>query len=455
MAVDAMLPATIEQAAAALAAGQTTSRALVEACLERIAEPGGEGGSAFITIYEDRARRSADAMDALHAAGREPGRYAGIPVSIKDLFDVAGEVTLAGSTVLRGHPPALENSAAVQRLLAAGMVIVGRTNMTEFAFSGVGINPHYGTPRSPFDRASRRISGGSSSGAAVSVSDRMALAAVGTDTGGSCRIPAALCGIVGFKPTASRVSPAGTLPLAPSLDSVGPLANSVRCCAIMDAILSGDRIPNETSSTVAGLRFLIPTNFGFADIDAATSAAMDRVVSLLVKAGASVGTRAVASFDAIMQAHARGGMAATEAFAWHRELLATRAAEYDPRVANRIIPGGDMLAADYVALSQARRRIQAQFAGEIAGVDAIMLPTVPIAPPRIAEFVSDDSYWRLNYLLLRNPSVINFLDGCAISLPCHERGAPPAGLMIACGHMEDARLLRVAAAVERALAVMR
>ena len=231
---------TIEQHAQALADGSTTSRALVEQCLARIADPHGEGARAFIKVHAEQARAMADAMDTLRRVGREPSRYAGIPVSLKDLFDIAGEPTPAGSRVLADAPPATAHAPVVQRMLAAGFVPVGRTNMTEFAFSGLGINPHYGTPRSPWDRAAGRIPGGSSSGTAVSVSDGMAIAGLGTDTGGSCRIPAAFCGIVGYKPTARRVPITGVLPLAPSFDSVGPLAPSVACCAVIDAVLAGE-----------------------------------------------------------------------------------------------------------------------------------------------------------------------------------------------------------------------
>jgi aspartyl-tRNA(Asn)/glutamyl-tRNA(Gln) amidotransferase subunit A len=225
----------------ALAGGTTTSRALVEDSLARIADPAGEGARAFIKVHTDAARAMADAMDTLRRAGRAPSRYAGIPVGLKDLFDITGEPTPAGSRALADAPPATANAPVVQRMLAAGFVPVGRTNMTEFAFSGLGINPHYGTPLSPWDRGSARIPGGSSSGTAVAVADGMVAAGLGTDTGGSCRIPAAFCGVVGYKPTARRVPIDGVLPLAPSLDSVGPLAPSVACCAVIDAILAATR----------------------------------------------------------------------------------------------------------------------------------------------------------------------------------------------------------------------
>ncbi len=445
---------TLHETAADLAAGRITSRVLVEECLDRIAAPDGEGPRTFLRVYGDQARATADAMDALRQAGRAPGLFAGIPISLKDLLDVAGEPTPAGSRILANAPAATAHAPVVQRLLAAGLIPVGRTNMTEFAFSGVGINPHYGTPRAPYGRAADgtgRVPGGSSSGAAVSVSDGMALAAIGTDTGGSCRIPAAFCGIVGYKPTARRVPLHGVLPLSPSLDSVGPLANSVACCAVIDAILAGAPLPQAKPQTAAGLRLLFPTNIVTDNMDAPTERALDRAIQRLDRSGVTVVHRHLRSLDRITAAHARGGFAVVESYAWHRDLLAAHADRYDARVASRILPGANMAAADYAALMQARTQIIADFAAELAPFDALVMPTVPIAPPPISAFDNDDDYKRLNGLILRNTAQINFLDGCAISLPCHEAGAPPAGLMLAASSMVDSRLFEVAAAVEAVL----
>jgi aspartyl-tRNA(Asn)/glutamyl-tRNA(Gln) amidotransferase subunit A len=442
---------TLAAAAGALAAGATTSRALVEACLDRIADPAGQGALAFTQVYADQARAAADAMDALRRAGRAPGRYAGIPISVKDLFDVAGDPTAAGSRVLAAAPRATQNAAVIRRSLEAGLIPIGRTNMTEFAFSGVGINPHFGTPLSPWRRDDAHIPGGSSSGAAVSITDGFALGAIGTDTGGSCRIPAALCGIAGFKPTARRVPLDGALPLSPTLDSVGPLAATAACCAALDAIFAGTPERVLPPASLAGLRLLLPTNLAFEHLDGPTEDALDRAVRRLDRAGAVIDRRPLAAFDAIAAAHQRGGFAAPEAYAWHRILLAGHAAEYDPRVANRILMGADMSAADYILLTQARARIVAAFTADMAGYDAFIMPTVPLSPPRIADFAQDDAYWRLNFLLLRNPSMVNFLDGCAISIPCHAPGAAPAGLMLAAPAMQDARLLAIAIAAEAAL----
>ena len=272
---------TIEHHAQALAAGTTTSRALVEDSLARIADPAGEGARAFIKVHAEAARAMADAIDTLRRAGRAPGRYAGIPIGLKDLFDIAGEPTPAGSRALADAPPATANAPVVQRMLAAGFVPVGRTNMTEFAFSGLGINPHYGTPSAPWDRAAAHIPGGSSSGTAVAVADGMVAAGLGTDTGGSCRIPAAFCGIVGYKPTARRVPIDGVLPLAPSLDSVGPLAPSVACCAAIDAILAGEAPAPPAPATLAGLRLAVPESFALDGMDTPVSTAFDRALRVL------------------------------------------------------------------------------------------------------------------------------------------------------------------------------
>jgi aspartyl-tRNA(Asn)/glutamyl-tRNA(Gln) amidotransferase subunit A len=442
---------TLEEHAQALANGHTSSRALVEQCLARIADPNGEGPRAFIKVHAEQARAMADAMDTLRRARREPTRYAGIPVSLKDLFDIAGEATPAGSQVLADAPPATAHAVVVQRMLAAGFVPMGRTNMTEFAFSGLGINPHYGTPCSPWDRAERRIPGGSSSGTAVSVSDGMAIAGLGTDTGGSCRIPAAFCGIVGYKPTARRVPITGVLPLAPSLDSVGPIASSVACCAVIDAVLAGDAATPPVPASLNGLRLAVPTNVVLEGMDVAVSGAFDRALAALSRAGAHIAHVHFPAFDEVPAVNAKGGFAASEAYAWHRALLAEKAAGYDPRIRMRIERGERMTAAEYVELAAARQRLIADFDASTRQFDALVMPTVPIVPPRIAELDDEREYNRINLHILRNTALGNFFDRCSISLPCHREGEPPVGLMLVGETLGDARLFAIAAAVEAAL----
>jgi aspartyl-tRNA(Asn)/glutamyl-tRNA(Gln) amidotransferase subunit A len=442
---------TFDQLAQALADGSTTSRALIEDCLARIADPAGEGTRAFTKVHAATARALADAIDTMRRAGRAPGRYAGIPVCLKDLFDIASEATAAGSRALADAPPATAHAPVVQRMLAAGLVPVGRTNMTEFAFSGLGINPHYGTPLSPWDRTSGRIPGGSSSGTAVAVADAMAAAGLGTDTGGSCRIPAAFCGVVGYKPTARRVPIDGVLPLAPSLDSVGPLGPSVSCCGAIDAVLAGDPPSPVVPARVAGLRLAVPANLVLDGMDATVAAAFERALSVLSGAGARIEHTPMPEFDEILVVNAKGGFAAAEAYAWHRPLLAAKGAQYDPRIRMRIERGASMTAADYLDVVNARARLIASFDARTRDRDCVVMPTVPIVPPRVADLAEEREYNRINLLILRNTALGNFLDRCAISLPCHRAGEAPVGFMLMGETMGDARLFRIAAAVEALL----
>ncbi len=443
---------TLTELAVALDAGRTTSRALVEGCLAAIADPAGEGARVFLTVHANAARAQADAMDALRRAGRAPGPFAGIPVSAKDLFDVAGEPTPAGSVVLADAAPAAQHAPVIARMLAAGFVLVGRTNMTEFAFSGLGINPHYGTPASPWDRATRRVPGGSSSGAGVSVADGMAFAALGTDTGGSCRIPAALCGVVGYKPTARRVPTEGVLPLSFTLDSVGPLANSVACCAIVDAVLAGQAPAAPAARPLAGVRLALPDTVVTDGMDALVAAAFDRALTALSAARARVERVSFPALARVSPGTARTSIAATEAFAWHRALLAQAGDRYDPRVRSRMEVAAGVLTADYLETLAVRRALGAEMNAATAPYDAVVMPAVPLVPPSIAALEADEAaYWKANAAMLRNPSITNFLDRCAITVPCHRHGEAPAGLMLMGETLGDARLFALAAGVEAAL----
>lgn len=444
---------TLESLAADLATGRTTAQALTEAALARAHDPAGEGARVFTRVDADRARAAAQASDLLRAAGMVRSPLEGLPVSVKDLFDVAGQVTTAGSVVLKDAAPAERNAPVVGRLIAAGAVIVGRTNMTEFAFSGLGLNPHYGTPKNPWDRAGGgRIPGGSSSGAAVSVTDGMAVVGIGSDTGGSVRIPSALCGLTGFKPTQRRVPTVGALPLSTSLDSIGPLAASVRCCAIVDAVLAGEPAPAPAGRSLRDARLALPTNTVLDGMDSTVAAAFERACTLLEGAGARIQRIAAPEFAELAQLHARGTLAGAEAWAWHRTLLAERGDAYDPRVGLRMQGGAKMGAADYIDLLAARRRWIAAVEARIAGFDALLMPTVPIVAPAIADLqASDDAYFAANGLILRNPTLINFLDGCALSLPCHGAGEAPVGLTLAGPGGADQAILALGAAVEQAL----
>lgn len=442
---------TIDELAQALADGILTSRDLIENSLARIADPAGEGARTFIKVHAAQARAMADAADMLRRAGRAPGRYAGIPIAVKDLFDIAGEPTPAGSAVLADAPPAKANAAAVTRMLGAGFIPVGRANMTEFAFSGLGINPHYGTPASPWDRASKRIPGGSSSGTAVAVADGMAAAGLGTDTGGSCRIPAAFCGIVGYKPTARRVPITGVLPLAPSLDSVGPLANSVACCAEIDAILADESPVAPIPARLDGLRLAVPDSMVLDGMDDTVAAAFDRALSALSAAGARIEKVRFRAFADVPAVNAKGGFAASEAYAWHRLLLAAKGSGYDQRIRVRIARGEHMSAADYLDLVAGRARLIAAFNAETAPYDCLLMPSTPIVAPTIGSLDDERLYNSVNMLILRNTALGNFFDRCSISVPCHRAGEAPVGLMLTGETMGDARLFSIAAAVEAVL----
>ena len=440
--------------AAALGSGATTSRALVEEALAAIEDPEGEGARAFLRVDAERARAEAEARDRLRAAGVVPSPLAGLPVSIKDLFDVAGEPTTAASPTLADAPPAARDSAPVARLRAAGAVPIGRTNLTEFAYSGIGINPHFGTPRNPWDRARGRIPGGSSSGAAVSVADGMAAAALGSDTGGSVRIPAAFCGITGFKTTTGRIPLDGVFPLSWTLDSAGPLAPTVACCALLDAAMAGgDPFARLAPMPVGGMRLAVAATLAQEGMDAAVGAAFGRALERLSAAGAAVEDLALPPLAEIPEVNAQGGILGAEAYALHRARLAERGGMVDPRVRVRIERGAAISSADLLDVQAARADIRARFDALTADYDAVLMPTVVIVPPPIDDVeASDDLYAELNPLILRNTTLGNFLDCCALSIPVGEEGGPPAGLMVMDRAGADDRLIRVGLGIESVLA---
>jgi len=377
---------------------------------------------------------------------------AGIPVSIKDLFDVAGQVTAAGSKVLTSNAPAQADCPAVARLRAAGAVLVGRTNMVEFAFSGVGINPHYGTPANPADPEIARIPGGSSSGAAVSVATGAALVGLGSDTGGSIRIPAALCGIVGFKSTARLVPTAGALPLSTSLDTVSALTRSVRDAVTVHEVLAARQV-RLAGKPLSACRLAVSRTLMQDALSDTVAQAFERSLLILRRTGVRIEEIALEEIGELPAINATGGLSAAESYAWHRKLIAEHQARYDPRVALRILRGASMSAADYIDLLAARKDWITRMETRLDGFDAVLSPTVPLVAPPIAGLLGDDTeFFRVNGLLLRNTSVVNMLDGCAISLPCHTPGQLPVGLMLWHAALHDDAVLDLALQVEAALA---
>jgi len=444
---------TLNSLADDLEAGRTTARKLVEECIARIADPTGEGQRTFIHVDKEAALDAADAMDRLRKAKAPPSRFAGIPVSIKDLFDIKGQVTRAGSRALEDSAPAEADAPVVARLRRAGFIVIGRTNMTEFAFSGIGINPHYGTPKGAWKRSEGHIPGGSSSGAAVSVLDGMAHGALGTDTGGSCRIPAAYNGIVGYKPTQRRIPLDGGVPLSFSLDSYGPLARTVRCCAILDAVLADEPVTPLRPRPIKGMRLAVPTTIVLDDLDDAVARTFDRVLKALSKAGAEIEHIEVPELLDAGPINSKGGFAAAESYAWHRYLLASKGDDYDPCVSGRILRGEDISAADYIDMLNARRSLISRINARLAPYDALVLPTTANTPPRIADLADDKAFTTANMRSLRNCAMINLIDGCAISLPAHREGEVPVGFMLAAPGGTDRRIFEIAAAMEGVIRV--
>lgn len=425
----------------------TTHRALIDEVLERAAS--GDAAHVFLAIDADGARAAADAADRSDQAD---GPIAGLPITVKDLFDIGGEVTRAGSRVLDDAPPATRDAAVVARLRKSGAAIIGRTNMTEFAYSGVGLNPHFGTPCNPADTKIARIPGGSSSGAAVSVALGLAVAALGSDTGGSIRIPAALCGIVGFKPTQSRVPLAGAFPLSRTLDTACAMTTCVADALAVDAIIADAPLAIHGPAVPRKLRLAIPQTVMLDGLDRDVADAFDHALRLLADAGTTLVELPLAEFAEREQMIMAGGFAPAEAWAVHRALLATSRNRYDPRVASRIERGQAMPAADYLDLIDARADWIARVESRLDGFDALVCPTIPMAAPEMQPLIDDDArFFRTNAMLLRNTSLINLLDGCSFSLPCQRAGQLPVGLMLSSTRGRDEPLARVALAVEAIL----
>jgi aspartyl-tRNA(Asn)/glutamyl-tRNA(Gln) amidotransferase subunit A len=425
-----------------------SARDRLEQALACITDPDGEGSRTYLTLYLKQAFEAADAADVRTRTGETLGPLDGAIVSIKDLFDVAGEPTRAGSRVLASAPPALRDAPVVERLRRAGAVIVGKTNMSEFAFSGVGTNLHYGTPGNPRDRT--RIPGGSTSGGAVAVADRMCEIAIGTDTGGSTRIPAALCGIVGFKPTKSRVPTEGAFPLSPTLDSVGSMAMSVEDCAIADSILSGEQARALEPAPLNGLRYGIPQGLPLLDMDRTVTKAFAEAVRMLDRSGIHLSEQVFSLFDDMVTVNSPP-LAVVESWAIHADRLATHGDDYDPFVRRRIELGQGVLPTDYAKMLEARTRLVRAMDQQLSELDALVLPTTPIVAPTIAEVSTPDGFNARNRLLLRNTGIANFFDLCAISLPLPSSGLS-TGLMLIARGRHDRRLFAMAAAVERLLA---
>jgi aspartyl-tRNA(Asn)/glutamyl-tRNA(Gln) amidotransferase subunit A len=436
---------SLKKLAQDLARGLTTSQALVQNSLDAIARD----DRAFTWVDASGAQIQAKASDALRQAGAAPSAYAGIPISVKDLFDIQGRPTPAGSAILRQAPAAATDAPIVIRLKAAGFIVIGRTQMSEFAFTGLGLNPHGPQPTNPKDPS--RVPGGSSGGAAVSVALGQVAAAIGTDTGGSVRIPAAFCGLTGFKPTQSRITRSGAFPLSTTLDSIGPIARSVEDCAIIDGIMADLGAAKVRPLDIRTLRLGIPNHFLLDELDPQVAEAWSRTLTALSRAGAQLETFDFPELDGIPAMNSRGTISNAEAFAFHRRSgLLHQSALYDPNVLARVQVGREMSAADYLDLLDARSRLMSAAAMRTAPYDAVICPTAPIIAPLILPMGDPEAFKRANALSLRNTSVANLLDRCALSLPMPTDGVP-CGLMVMGETLGDSHLLSVGNALEPAL----
>lgn len=439
---------TLAERIAALDKGDISAAAWLDEVLARAAGP--ESRFVYTQLFEHTAHAEAQAVDAKIQAGVPAGPLAGVPVAIKDLFDVTGQVTRAGSRLLAQKPPAVVDAEAVRRLRQAGAVAVGHANMTEFAYSGLGLNPHYGTPSNPFDGA--RVPGGSSSGSAAAVARGAAAAGLATDTGGSVRIPAAFCGLVGFKPTQARIPRDGAFPLSTTLDSVGPIAPSVDCCARLDAVLSASPTSVLRPAPVRGLRVAVPDNHVLEGMDATVAIAFDRALRALSAAGTIIETHYFDTLHRVAALGLGGGFSAAESFHLHRQWLAEHRNLYDHRVAARIAQGAGMTAADYLELCDNRASVMAAMDDQMRDWDVLAMPTVAIVPPRFAALENDTDFVRINRLVLRNTAVANLLGLCAVTVPCHRPDELPVGLMLVGRAGMDRHLLDMAAGVEAQIA---
>lgn len=440
----------IAQLSVLIQSGHLDPRSLVEETLDAIGKD--DDQAIFICLTAERAMAEAEAASKRIREGRSCGVLDGIPVAWKDLFDLAGVATTAGSTVLSNDAPAARDADVVTALKQAGMVSIGRTNMSEFAFSGLGINPHYGTPRNPASQDGHRLPGGSSSGAGVAVAAGLVPVAIGTDTGGSVRIPAAFNGVVGYKASRGRYSMRGVYPLAKSLDSLGPLTRTVQDAVWVDAAMRGKATADVARSPLSGLSLVVPETVFFDAVEDGVAAAFEQAVERLVRAGASVRQQAFPIFSELFELiRQKGALVTAEAFALHKARLeGADAARMDPRVVARTKLGANISMPDYIAIIEARERMTVAFMGMIGKDELLVSPTLPHVAAKVAPLVDDDdAFFAMNAKTLRNTQIGNFLDLCGVSIPCGTGEAGmPVGLLLSGLHGMDEDVLGVAMAAE-------
>ena len=408
----------------------------------------------YVHLTEARARAEADAATKRAKAGMRLHPLDGVPLSWKDLFDSTGTVTAGGSLALKTRVPT-RDAAVLARATRSGSICLGKTAMTEFAFSGLGINPKCGTPANAFDEVTERAPGGSSAGAAVSVARGLCAGAIGTDTGGSVRIPSAWNGLVGLKTTAGRVSLEGTLPLSSTFDTIGPLAHNVADANALFSLLTGDKPADLSGASLKGLTLWLPGGIGWSELDAGVGDAVDKALHKLIHAGVRIVEHAIPELDAI-DALAWGGGASrlvAEAYAAWADTLTAHKEDIYPPVFDRVMAGASITAADLLKADKERTRLAQAYLARTAGVDAVVLPTVAITPPPIASLVDGGpDYFKANRMALRNTTIGNQLGLCALTLPVgFDAHGIPVGMMLQAHPDSEEKLLRMGAAIEKIL----
>lgn len=445
----------LREIAAALRAGDSSASQLLESALERARQ-----STCVFTAINPGLLSLANSIDRARRQSAAQAPLAGIPIALKDLFNIRNEKTLAGSRVRRHYARAEDADAdVVAPLRDAGLLFLGRTNMSEFAFSGIGKNPHYGTPLSTWDRATGRLPGGSSSGSAVAVAEGIVAASLGTDTAGSCRIPAAFNGVVGVKPSYGRMSLRGIYPLSPTLDAPGPIAIDVDSCFILDQLMCrgsqpAHELPRLQPAALQQLRLVVPEARVMQHLDSEVRQSFEGAVEALAARGAQLRRLPLTLLDDCDDLFVERPLVVREAWDRHRDMLQAHFDEYDPFVGQRMRAGVEISDSEQQSRLAARQRLVGEFEQQFAALqaDALLYPTVACVPPALEETDDPDNARRVNLRCLRNTATVNYFDGCAISLPCHVPGEAPVGLMLSAANGCDEALYRAAAAVEAALA---
>lgn len=445
--------ATVFELSQGLAAGTLDPVEVADDYLDRIANNADQ--NVYITVMAERARAEAQASRKRYKEDRPAGPLDGVPIAWKDLFDVAGSPTTCGAEIYRGRANADADAPVVAACAAAGMVTLGKVNLTEFAFSGLGLNPHYGTPRNPHSGDTPRAPGGSSSGSAVAVASGLAPIAMGTDTGGSVRIPASFNGLVGYKTSEGHIDKSGVQALSLTLDTVGPLGRSVVDCVLIERVMRGSLIVVPRPAGLSDSTLLVPENLVFDDADDAVVANFERALSRLSSQGVKIVRRKLAVLDGMLELSAKHGTLVTgEAYYVHHDLMNSPERErVDQRVVSRIKMGKPMAAYDFIAIREGRARLIAELAAEMEGPIFMAVPSTAITAPEIAPLEADDEvFHKTNMRALRNTMIGNFLDLCGFTIPSGvDAKGLPTGILFSATGGQDERLICYAQSLETAL----